>query len=94
MFASNDAVFITDQDKLDPELLELAMAVTPDPSTSKKTDPLSKILASLKVTGRKNSEEEEETLSEEAAEVVRKLPDLSFMRSGVLMFPVSQSAAN
>ena len=89
------AFFALDREKIDPELLELAMSVTPDPESAKKPDPLTKILASLKVSSnRKDSEDESDSLSEEASQVMQKLPDLSYMRSRVLMFPLSQSAGN
>ena len=78
---------------MDLELLELAMKVDPESSATKKPDPLSKILASLKVSSKKPQEEEEE-LSDEAIEVLDRLPNLSYMRSRVLMFPLSQSATN
>nr|XP_018669274.1 aftiphilin isoform X3 [Ciona intestinalis] len=79
----------TDQDKIDPELLQLAMKVTPD-TNPKKPDPLSKILASLGVASSRKTmnAEEDEDISEEGRKVLQKLPDLSFMRSTVLMFPL------
>ncbi|XP_078490158.1 uncharacterized protein LOC100182104 isoform X2 [Ciona intestinalis] len=78
----------SDQDKIDPELLQLAMKVTPD-TNPKKPDPLSKILASLGVaSSRKTTNAEDEDISEEGRKVLQKLPDLSFMRSTVLMFPL------
>ncbi|CAK8694219.1 unnamed protein product [Clavelina lepadiformis] len=84
------------QDKLDPELLELAMNDVPPAAanTTKLADPLSKILASLGVSKKKEPEEDEEELSEEAAKIVANLPDLSYMRSSVLMFPVGQTLMN
>nr|XP_002131207.1 aftiphilin isoform X1 [Ciona intestinalis]XP_026692092.1 aftiphilin isoform X1 [Ciona intestinalis]XP_026692093.1 aftiphilin isoform X1 [Ciona intestinalis] len=79
----------SDQDKIDPELLQLAMKVTPD-TNPKKPDPLSKILASLGVASSRKTmnAEEDEDISEEGRKVLQKLPDLSFMRSTVLMFPL------
>lgn len=66
----------------------------PEVDAPKKNDPLARILATLKVSGAKKSDDENESLSDEAVQVLRQLPDLSYMRSRVLMFPVSQSAAN
>lgn len=63
-------------------------------NTTKLADPLSKILASLGVSKKKEPEEDEEELSEEAAKIVANLPDLSYMRSSVLMFPVGQTLMN
>nr|CAB3220490.1 aftiphilin-like [Phallusia mammillata] len=91
--SQNSATSKSEQDKIDPELLELAMEVTPDQTSTKKADPLSKILATLGVSSTaKKPKDTDDDLSEDAKKVLKKLPELSFMRSKVLMFPVGQSS--
>lgn len=106
--ANATAVHGRDQDRLDPELLELAtMDVTSQSSASsteatvgggggrKRSDDttkLSKLLATIKSTSKKHhhqeAEEEKEALSEEAKRQLSNLPDLSYMRSSKLVFPI------
>jgi len=70
------------------------MNVTPD-LAAKRPDPFSKILASFGVNpAGKKSQGDDEDLSDDAKKLLKKLPQLSFMRSNVLMFPVGKSVAH
>ena len=82
-----------DQDRLDPELLELAMSDIPnEKQLPKPSEAITKLLATIKKSSSSNKKVEtsnNEELSEEANKVLGKLHDLSYMRSTVLMFPVT-----
>ncbi|KAL5008190.1 hypothetical protein ScPMuIL_013771 [Solemya velum] len=72
---------------LEYELLEST------PPGKSSIQPLESILANLKPTAVTRSKENEK-LSEEVARIVGTLPDLSFMRAKVLMFPIRHSEFN
>lgn len=88
-------------DLIDPELLELSTSpsINLPPIKDSGSAKLTKLLASLKTNSSSPSatsqhgvvftQKEEESLSQEAKNVIKKLPDLSYMRSKVLMFPVN-----
>ncbi|KAL4238767.1 hypothetical protein ACF0H5_003475 [Mactra antiquata] len=69
--------------------LESEFMGTSDSSVYKPTiQPLENILANLKPSSTFKPTNQNEAYSEEASKVVQSLPDLSFMTSKVLMFPV------
>lgn len=62
------------------------------PSVQKPAiQPLENILANLKTTPTFKPTNQQQDLSKEATRIVQSLPDLSFMKSKVLMFPVKMS---
>jgi len=86
-----------DQDKLDPDLLQLAQL----PSVSKVEkspgqDKISKLLATIKSTRKEDvvTGNAEEELSAEVREHLGKFPDISYMRSSVLIFPSEKNGSN
>lgn len=69
--------------------LESEFIGTNDSPVHKPTiQPLENILANLKPTSTFKLTNQNEDYSKEASKVVQSLPDLSFMTSKVLMFPV------
>ena len=63
-----------------------------DVPTPKHTiQPLENLLANLKATPTFKPTNQDQDMSNEAANIVQSLPDLSFMKSNVLMFPVKMN---
>ncbi|XP_043119093.1 aftiphilin isoform X2 [Puntigrus tetrazona] len=84
-------------DGVDPEIYELTTAKMENNTTGRYiADAFTKLMESMektRTTARKP--EKDEKISEEAAKVISLLPDLSFMRARVLMFPsILTPAAN
>ena len=90
--SKTDFLFISAQDRLDPELLALETKALLE-EKKQLPEAFSKVLQNFQKLTKKDSnggsEEVKEELSEEATKVLEKLHDLSYMRSSVLMFPVT-----
>ncbi|XP_052767302.1 aftiphilin-like isoform X3 [Mya arenaria] len=61
------------------------------PSLKPSIQPLESLLANMKTTPTFKLTNQERDMSQEAAKIVQSLPDLSFMKSNVLMFPVKMN---
>jgi len=70
------------------EILEAIETVSPS-SAVKTLQPLESVLAKMKfVSSVTTSKRDQSNLTEDAARVIQRLPDLSFMHASVLMFPI------
>ncbi|XP_015264009.1 PREDICTED: aftiphilin isoform X2 [Gekko japonicus] len=78
-------------DGVDPELYELTTSKLETTSAaSKVTDAFAKLMSTVeKASSSARKPRKEERLSEEAAQVIASLPDLTFMHAKVLMFPAT-----
>ncbi|XP_048357446.1 aftiphilin isoform X2 [Sphaerodactylus townsendi] len=78
-------------DGVDPELYELTTSkLETANATSKVTDAFAKLMSTVeKASASARKPRKEERLSEEAAQVIASLPDLTFMHAKVLMFPAT-----
>ncbi|XP_044045398.1 aftiphilin a isoform X2 [Siniperca chuatsi] len=76
---------------VDPELYELTTAkLDPGSSGSRVADAFARLMSTMEKTSTSTRKpRKEENLSEEAAKVIARLPDLSFMQAKVLMFPAT-----
>nr|XP_056712616.1 aftiphilin [Euleptes europaea] len=76
---------------VDPELYELTTSkLETTHTTSKVTDAFAKLMSTVeKASASTRKPRKEERLSEEAAQVIASLPDLTFMHAKVLMFPAT-----
>ncbi|XP_028454243.1 aftiphilin a isoform X2 [Perca flavescens] len=74
---------------VDPELYELTTAkLEPGSSGSRVADAFARLMSTMEKTSTATRKpRKEENLSDEAAQVISRLPDLSFMQAKVLMFP-------
>lgn len=74
------------------EILEAIETVSPS-TTVKTLQPLESVLANMKFvstapSSANTAKHDSANLTEDAARVIQRLPDLSFMHATVLMFPV------
>ncbi|XP_054833401.1 aftiphilin isoform X2 [Eublepharis macularius] len=78
-------------DGVDPELYELTTSKLEATNvTNKVTDAFAKLMSTVeKASTSARKPKKEERLSEEAAQVIASLPDLTFMHAKVLMFPAT-----
>uniref|UniRef100_G3Q7U3 Aftiphilin clathrin-binding box domain-containing protein n=1 Tax=Gasterosteus aculeatus TaxID=69293 RepID=G3Q7U3_GASAC len=78
-------------DGVDPELYELTTAkLDSGGSGSRVADAFARLMSTMEKTSTSTRKpRKEENLSEEAAKVIGRLPDLSFMQAKVLMFPAT-----
>ncbi|XP_040042777.2 aftiphilin a isoform X3 [Gasterosteus aculeatus] len=76
---------------VDPELYELTTAkLDSGGSGSRVADAFARLMSTMEKTSTSTRKpRKEENLSEEAAKVIGRLPDLSFMQAKVLMFPAT-----
>ncbi|XP_037327804.2 aftiphilin a isoform X2 [Pungitius pungitius] len=76
---------------VDPELYELTTAkMDSGGSGSRVADAFARLMSTMEKTSTSTRKpRKEENLSEEAAKVIARLPDLSFMQAKVLMFPAT-----
>ncbi|XP_060086663.1 aftiphilin [Heteronotia binoei] len=83
--------FTTTIPGVDPELYELTTSKLETTSAaSKVTDAFAKLMSTVeKASTSARKPRKEERLSEEAAQVIASLPDLTFMHAKVLMFPAT-----
>ncbi|CAB1417361.1 unnamed protein product [Pleuronectes platessa] len=81
---------------VDPELYELTTAkMDAGSSGSRMADAFARLMSTMEKTSTSTRKpRREENLSEEAAEVISALPDLSFMTAKVLMFPATLTPAD
>ena len=70
---------------LESEFLGLEYTTSQKPAT---IQPLENILANLKSSSTYKPTNQNEDLSQEASKVIQSLPNLSFMKTKVLMFPL------
>ncbi|XP_056623378.1 aftiphilin isoform X2 [Triplophysa dalaica] len=81
-------------DGIDPELYELTTAKMETKSAGHSiTDAFTKLIESMEKTTTARKPEQNEKISEEASKIISLLPDLSFMRARVLMFPSTLTPA-
>ncbi|XP_061736692.1 aftiphilin a isoform X2 [Nerophis ophidion] len=78
-------------DGVDPELFELTTAkMDPAGAGSRVADAFARLMSTMEKTSTSTRKlRKDENLSEEAADVITRLPDLTFMSAKVLMFPTT-----